>query len=263
MTSVRWTLLDAWTITLRELRRWAHEPAAVALGLLFSVMVLLLFAYLLGGGMAVPGGGSYREFLIPGMLALTMVFNIETTFSAVTTDARQGITDRFRSLPMAASAVVAGRAAADLLHSALGLAVMIGVGLAVGWRWHEGVGPALLALGLLLLLRVAILWIGIFAGLVAGSPTALVAVQVLVWPIGFLSSAFTAPSTMPGWLGAAVEWNPLSATATAARELFGNPGWGGASWAAQHALPMAVAWPALLIAIFFPLSAWTWRRLGR
>lgn len=122
---------------------------------------------------------------------------------------------------MAASAVVAGRAG----YSALGLAVMIGVGLAVGWRWHMGFGPALIALGLLLLLRVVILWIGIFAGLVAGSPTAVVAVQVLVRPIGFLSSAFTAPSTMPGWLGAVVEWNPLSATPAADRELFGNPGW--------------------------------------
>jgi ABC-2 type transport system permease protein len=263
MTRLRWALEDGWTIARRDLQHWVGQPVPVVLGLLFPVMVLLMFAYLFGGGMSVPGAGGYREFLIPGMLALTMVFGIETTFSSVTTDAARGITDRFRALPMASSAVVVGRSAADMLHSALGLAVMIGCGVAVGWRWHDGLARALLAVGLLLLLRFAVLWIGIFAALVARSPTALVAIQVLVWPIGFLSSAFVGPSTMPGWLGAFVEWNPLSATAAATRELFGNPGWGGGSWIAHHALPMAVVWPALLIAIFFPLSVLVWRRLSR
>jgi ABC-2 type transport system permease protein len=86
--------------------------------------------------------------------------------------------------------------------------------------------------------------------------------QILVWPLGFLSNAFAAPETMPAWLGVVVEWNPLSATVAAARELFGNPGWGGSSWIAEHALLMAVVWPVLLIAIFFPLAVRSYQRLS-
>ncbi len=119
--------------------------------------------------------------------------------------------------------------------------MLIGCGLAIGWRWHHGPADALAAVALLLLLRFALLWLGIWLALVAGRPETLVAVQILVWPIGFLSSVFVAPETMPGWLGTIADWNPLSATAAATRELFGNPGWGGDSWPAEHAMLLAVA----------------------
>lgn len=263
LSRVRWALADGWTITLRDLSHWARQPSQVIVGLLFPVMVVLMFGYLFGGGMTVPGGGDYREFLMPGMFAMTMVFGIETTFTSVSTDAARGVTDRFRSMPMAASAVVVGRAVADMLNSVLGLAVMVACGLAVGWRWHDGPGAALAAVGLLLLLRFALLWIGIHLGLVIKSPEAVMAVQILVWPLGFLSNTFASPATMPGWLGAIAEWNPMSATVAATRELFGNPGWGGDSWAAQHAPLMAVVWPVLLLAVFFPLSARRYRLLSR
>jgi ABC-2 type transport system permease protein len=263
MSRLRWALADGWTITRRDLSHWARQPAQVIVGLLFPVMVVLMFGYLFGGGMVVPGGGDYREFLLPGMFAMTMVFGIEATFTAVSTDVAKGVTDRFRSIPMAPSAVVAGRSAADMLNSALALAVMIACGLAVGWRWHQGPGSALTAVGLLLLLRFALLWMGIYLGLVIKSSEAVMAVQILVWPLGFLSNVFASPATMPGWLGTIAEWNPMSATVSAARELFGNPGWGGDSWAAQHAPLMAVAWPLLLLGIFFPLSVRRYRRLNR
>jgi ABC-type multidrug transport system permease subunit len=233
----------------------------VLIGLLFPVLIMLMFGYLLGGGIQVPGGGDYRAFLVPGMLTLTMVFGIETTFTAVATDAARGVTDRFRSMPMAPSAVVTGRCAADMLSSVLGLAVMVLCGLAVGWRW-AGTGSAVLAFGLLLLLRFAMLWLGVYLALAIGNPEAVAALQILVWPLGFLSSTFVSPATMPAWLGAIAEWNPLSATAGAVRELFGNPGWGGASWAAQHALPLAVAWPLLAVAVFWPLSVRAYRHLS-
>ena len=258
-----WALADAWTITKRDLQHWAQQPFTIIINLLFPVMIVLLFGYLFGGGMAVPGGGNYREFLMPGMFAMTMFFGIETTFAAIVTDAARGVTDRFRSMPMHASAVLVGRAAADMLNSALGLAVMIICGLAIGWRWHNGIGQALLAVGLLLLLRFALLWFSIFFALLTRSQEALVAVQILVWPLGFFSNIFASPDTMPGWLGTLVEWNPLSATVTAARALFGNPGWSGDSWVAQNAMLLAIGWPLLLLAIFFPLSVRRYRRLGR
>jgi ABC-2 type transport system permease protein len=262
MTSrIKWALVDGWTVTQRDLLHWARQPWVLALGLLFPVLILAMFTYLFGGGMAVPDGGSYRDFLVPGMLAMTMFFGIEGTVAAVTTDAARGVTDRFRSMPMAPSAMVLGRNGADMLNAVAGLLVMVLCGLLIGWRWYDGIGNALLAFALLLLLRFAVLWIGIYLGLILKSPESIVAIQILVWPVGFASNVYTSPATMPAWLGAIADWNPLSATVGASRELFGNPSWEGASWAAQHALPLAIVWPVVLVAIFFPLSVRAYRGL--
>lgn len=259
---LRWAVTDSWTITRRHLTHWAKQPVQLVVNLLFSVMVLLMFSFLFGGAMFVPGGGDYQDFLVPGMLALTMVFGIEATFTAVSTDAARGVTDRFRSLPMAPSAVLLGRCTADMLDSILALATLVAAGLAIGWEWHNGLDAALAAFGLLLLLRLAMLWLGIYLGLALRSPEAVMALQILVWPLGFLSNAFVAPATMPTWLGTIAAWNPLSATAAATRQLFGNPGWGGDTWIAQHPMLMALAWPVLLIAVFFPLAVRRYRNLS-
>ncbi|MFE3601956.1 ABC transporter permease [Streptomyces sp. NPDC059096] len=253
-------------MTRRELARWAREPVQVVVGLVFPVMLLLMFGFLIGGGRGVEG--AYLAFLVPGMLALTMAFGLESTMLAVTRDLDKGVVDRFRSMPMAPSAVLVGRSAADMLQSALGLAVLVGAGYAVGWRWQGGPAEFLAAAGLLLLFRFAMLWLGIQLAMVAGRPELVQAVQILVWPIGFLSNAIAAPGAMPGWLGAVVEWNPMSATATAVRDLLGAPGAPGAggagaadgSWAADHAGLLALAWPVALLAVFFPLAV---RRFGR
>ncbi len=259
---LRWALADAGTIAGRVFRHWLRQPGTLLVGLLFPVMLLLMFGYLFGGGMTVPGGGDYREFLVPGILAMTVAFGLEATFTAVAADANRGVTDRFRSLPMSPSAVVVGRSLADMANSVVGLAVLAAAGLAVGWRWHNGLADALLAFGLLLWLRFALLWVGIWLGLRAGSPEAIAAVQIVIWPIAFLSNVFAPPETMPGWLGAIAAWNPLSSTVAAARALFGNPGWGGDTWIARHALEMAIVWPLLLVVVFLPLSVRQFRRLG-
>ena len=188
---LRWAVADAVAVAGRDVAHWRRQPAAVLVGALFPVLLLLMFVYLLGGGMVVPGGGDYRDFLVPGMLALAMVFGVEATMTAVVTDTARGITDRFRSLPMAPSAVVAGRCLADLASSVVGLAVLVAAALAIGWR-PAGLGPALAAVGLLLLLRLAFLWIGIYLGLLTRDPAAVTAVQILVWPFAFLSNAFVA-----------------------------------------------------------------------
>ncbi|MEV8635277.1 ABC transporter permease, partial [Streptosporangium sp. NPDC051023] len=211
LSALGWALADTWTITRRDLQHWALRPGTVIVGWVFPVMIVLMFGGLFGGAISVPGGG-YFDFLMPGMFAMAMFFGLEGTMMAVTTDAARGVTDRFRSMPMSPLAVVAGRCVADMLNSVVGLAVMVVTGLALGWRAHAGLASALAAVGLLLLLRFALLWVGVFAGLAVKGPESVTAVQILVWPAGFLSSVFVDPGTMPAWLGAIAEWNPLSVT---------------------------------------------------
>ncbi|GIE93127.1 ABC transporter permease [Paractinoplanes rishiriensis] len=261
MTAIYWLAADSWTLTRRALLHWANQPGALVVGLLFPVMVLLMFGYLFGGAMVVPGGGDYREFLVPGIFTLTVAFGLEATYTAVSTDAARGVTDRFRTMPISSAAVVTGRSLADMLNATVSLLVLVACGLAIGWRWHHGLADALAAAGLLLLLRFALLWLGIWLALVSRSPETLMALQILVWPLGFLSNVFVPPDTMPGWLGTIADWNPLSATAAATRELFGNPGWSGTSWPAEHATLLAVVWPLLFLAVFVPLSIRRYRHL--
>jgi len=255
------TLTHASVLTRRQLQHWARQPATPLFGLAFSIMLLLIFALLFGGAMEVPGGAGYISFLVPGMLTLAMMFGVEATMSAITADSKKGITDRFRSMPISSGAVALGRSGADMITSIVELAVLVIGGLLLGWRIESGPLGALAAIGLLLWLRFALLWVGIFLGLTLRSDGATVAVQVLVWPLGFASNVFVAPETMPAWLGAIAQGNPISATATAARELFGNPTGITTGWLADAAIPLAIAWPAVLLAVFVPLSARAFRRL--
>ncbi len=255
MTAMTHTLTDSWTMTRRELAHWGRQPVAVVVNLVFPVMLLLMFGYLVGGGRGVTG--EYLAFLVPGMLALTMAFGLEGTMIAVTRDLDKGVIDRFRSMPMANGAVLVGRSVADMLQSALGLGVLLAVAAALGWRTEGGPAGFLGAVGLLLLFRFAMLWIGIHLALVAGKPELVQAVQILVWPVGFLSNAFATPDSMPGWLGTAVQWNPLSHTATAVRDLFGAPG------GQPDHVGAAVLWPLALLAVFLPLAVRRFTRLGR
>jgi ABC-2 type transport system permease protein len=259
---MRWAVTDSWTMAERALAHWARQPWLVAMGLAFPLLLLAMFLYVFGGGMTVPGGGDYRDFLIPGVFAVTMFFGLEATMMAVNADAARGVTERFRSMPMAPSAVVAGRSLADLLFSIVSLLVLVGAGLLVGWEWHEGLGDALHAFALLLLLRFAFIWVGVYLGLVVKGQESIAMVQILVWPFAALSSVFTSPEHMPDWLGTIAEWNPLSATLNATRDLFGNPGADGGSWVAEHAELMALVWPLVIVAVFFPLAVRAYRALG-
>ncbi|WP_173923427.1 ABC transporter permease [Agromyces sp. Marseille-P2726] len=250
-------------IARRDVLHWVREPWGIIFGLAFNFMLVLMFGFLFGGAIALPGGGDYLQFLLPGMFALTMLFGLESTMTAMAEDAGRGITDRFRSLPISSASVALGRALADLASSALSLAVLMLGGLVIGWR--PTTGPAEIALGVVLLLwlRFALLWLGIFLGLRLRGSGAVTAVQVLVWPIGFLSTVFVSAETMPGWLGAIAEWNPVSATATAARVLFGNPTGATSGWLAENAVLAASVWPLAITLVFLPLAAGAYRRLRR
>jgi len=256
---------DAWQISRRQFLHWRAQPGAFLVGLFFPVLVTLMFGALFGGAIAGPGtdyAGDYYQFLMPGIFTMAMLFGLESTMTAVNADAAKGVTDRFRSLPISGAAVVLGRCTADMINSAVGLVVLVGTGLLLGWSWSTGIGSVVAALVLLMLLRFALLWVGIFIGVAAKGPESVAAVQILVWPISMLSNLFVDPATMPGWLGAIASVNPLSATASATRELFGNPGWDDGTWLAENALLLAIGWPIVITAVFAPLAVRAYRRLG-
>ena len=256
-------LREGLLIAGRDALHQVREPWGVVFGLAFNVMLILMFGFLFGGAIEIPGGGDYIAFLLPGMFALAMLFGLESTMTAMAEDAKRGITDRFRSLPIRSASVALGRAIADLGSSALSLAVLMVGGLLIGWYPTTGPAEIALAVVLLLWLRFALLWLGIFLGLHFRGPGATTAVQVLVWPIGFLSTVFVSAETMPGWLGVIAEWNPVSATATAARELFGNPTGVTSGWLAEYAVLAASVWPLVITLVFLPLAASAYRRLRR
>lgn len=259
-----YALADTWTMALRTIQHWRNRPGVVVFNWLFPVLMMAMFVGLMGGALGLSTSGDYVDFVMPGIFAMTMFFGLEGTMTAVSADASKGVTDRFRSLPMSGSAVVGGRCLADLMDSVIGLVVVAASGLAFGWRPDATVPEMLAAAGLLLLLRFAMLWIGVFIGLKVSSPEALSAVQVLVWPLLFLSNVFVDTSTMPRWLGTVAEANPLSATAAAVRGLLGSPGREGAgSWFAENATVLAIAYPVLIVAVFAPLSVSAYRHLRR
>lgn len=177
---------------------------------------------------------------------------------SVTTDAARTITDRFRSLPIHAASILAGRCVADMAASALGLVVAIAAGLALGWRPASS-AALLLAVLLLLWFRFGLLWFGLWAGLKAKSPDAVFAAQILVWPVSMLSAIFVDPTTMPHWLGVIAEWNPLSMTTTAIRQITDSPGFTSTAFPSVHAQMLAVIAPALMVAVFAPLATTAYR----
>jgi ABC-2 type transport system permease protein len=257
-------VLDGWTMTKRYLAHVVRAPEEIAIYFSLPIMFVLVFGYVFGSGMVVPGEGSYREFLLPGVFAMTMLYGMGATGTAIAYDVDRGVVDRFRSMPVARSALLTGRSAADLVRAVLEMTALVACGLLVGWQWHRGIGNALLAVALILMLRVAITWIGIYLGLLVPNADL---VGVIVFPLAFpltaVSNVFVAPELMPGWLGTLAEWNPLSATVSAARELWGNPGLGGDSWVAHNPVLMAIVWPVVLTAIFAPLAIRRYQHLSR
>jgi ABC-2 type transport system permease protein len=185
------------------------------------------------------------------------------TAVGISTDMKNGLIDRFRSLPIARSAVLAGRVIADLLTQALGLVVLIATGLCVGWGIHNGFGNALLAIGLSLLIAFAMTWAGACAGMLLTNPEAAQALGFIVFlPLTFISNAFVPTQGMPAWLQTVADWNPLSAVAASCRTLFGNPNPASSIpvWPMQHPELATVLWSIGLIVVFAPLSVWLYRR---
>ncbi len=262
---LRWALADALTVTRRNLAHIRHVPEKLLDVTLGPIIFVFLFAYVFGSAIQVPGGGSYREFLLPGIFAQSITFLAITTAVGVANDMQKGIIDRFRSLPMARSAVLVGRTVADLAQSVLGILVMAGCGLIVGWRAHNGLLSTLAGFGLLLLFGFAMTWVGTFLGMLVRTPeTANTLGFVALFPITFIANTFVPTEGMPTFLRALADWNPLSATVAACRRLFGNPGaaYTGDAWPLQHPVAASLGYSLLLLAIFIPLAVRRYRSEG-
>ncbi|WP_431043738.1 ABC transporter permease [Streptomyces sp. P1-3] len=260
-----WAVADCLTVVRGELTHLVRQPSGIAWQLGTPVVMVLLFVYVFGSAMTVAEGTDvdYKDYALPGMFAMTMANGFMSTAVVVAVTRERGVMDRFRSLPMAPSAVVSGRGVADVLGAAVDLAVLAAIALAVGWRPDRGPLAALAAFGLLLLLRSALTWVGVYLGLLVPNQETAGNLFAVAFPFGMISSVFTPPSKMPDWLGAVAVWNPVSSTANAVRGLFGNPQPGGGGWVEGHALLMAVVWPLAITAVFLPLAVRRFQRQSR
>jgi ABC transporter DrrB family efflux protein len=262
---IRQAMRDGMIITGRNLKRVPRIPELAIFAILQSIMFVLLFAYVFGGAIPLPGGGSYREFLIPGIFAQTVVFAAATTAIGICEDINKGLMDRFRSLPMARSAVLSGRAMFDVIYQSAILVVLMVSGLAVGWRVHGTVPEFFAAVGLLLLFVFAMSWIGIWLGTMV--PTVEVAQQLsftVILPVTFLSNVFVPPSTLPGFLQPIAEWNPTSTLTAATRELWGNPSpYASGGFPSEHPALVTLFWIAGIVVVFAPLAVMRYRSMSR
>lgn len=259
-----WFARDTWAVTRRHLLRMVRRPDELLGTLLIPVMGVVMFGFVFGDAMGAAmdlPGGRYREFLLPGLFALTMAFGIGNTTIAIAADAHSGVLDRMRSLPSSPVSLLAGRSLADLITAVVELGILVLLGMLSGWQWHGSIVAAIGALALLLLLRLAISWVGILLGLLVSGPESAMKYFALVFPLAMVADTIVPTSLMPGWLAGPASWNPLSATVIATRDLFGNSG-PATSWVAEHGLLMAVAWPLAITVACVPLALIRLRRIG-
>jgi len=253
VTRIWWPVSDGMAAAERVLTKLRHEQTALVLTVGAPVVLVLVFGYVFGSAIAVPGREDYRAFLVPGLFVMTAA-NIVPSMVTMARDSYRGVVDRFRSLPISRVAVPFGQAAATAVYGAVSLVLMALCGLAVGWRVENGAGQALAALGLLMAFQIAMTWAGMYLGLVLGREETAAQVSILAFPVTGLSNVFVPTSGMPGWLRAIADWNPISAVAAATRQLFGNPtAPANGAWPLEHPVTAALGWTALLLVVFVPL----------
>ena len=256
---------DSLAVTKRNVIKIKRVPDVLIFSTLSPIMFVLLFAYIFGTAIQVPGlAGGYREYLIAGIFVQTVVFGSTFTGSSLAEDMQKGIIDRFRSLPMAPSSVLIGRTVSDVVINVVSLVVMSLTGLVVGWRIRGSVLDAVLAYVLLLLFAYAISWIMAIVGLLVHTPEVFNnASFMVIFPLTFLANTFVPLRDLPTPLRIFAEWNPVSALAQATRELFGNASPvvdNSSAWSLQHPVPTTLVWVVVILAVFVPLAMRQYRR---
>jgi ABC-2 type transport system permease protein len=246
------TLVFAW----RNVEHIRQIPEKLLDVTLQPLMFVMLFAYVFGGAIAVRGG-SYREYIVAGILMQSLAFGMTGPATAIATDLTEGVIDRFRSLPAARSAYVAGHYVAELAGMALSIVVLLGAGWLVGWRTHTDLLHIATAAVLLLAFASAMIWIGTWIGLLVRSPDAVMGVGfVVVFPLTFLSTAFVPINSLPKFLQWIASWNPISVMVGAMRELFGNPvaPITQHTWPLEHLVPAAFLYCIVILVVTVPAS---------
>ena len=255
-------LRDVWVVTRRNLVHIAREPMQLSDVTVQPVLFTLLFVYVFGSGIPVPGG-TYADFAIAGLLLLNLTTSSMGTAVGLTVDLRTGIIDRFRTLPMWPAAVLVGRSVTDALTAMLCALIVAGSGLLVGWRPETGPGEVVAGFGVALLFAYALSWLAASVGLWArGAESAQSFGFLVLFPLSFVSNALVPTRGMPDWLRAVADWNPVSAVTAACRELWGNPNPSLASsaWSMQHPVWTALAWSVAILVVCLPLASALYRR---
>jgi ABC transporter DrrB family efflux protein len=247
---------DTWVMTKRNLRRQFRIPSQLVYTTALPVMWVLLFVYVFGGSIQVPGV-SYVDFLLPGILVLSVAFGVANTALGLSDDLQSGVLDRFRSQPVSRPALLLGRAVFDTLRNVLALLIALAVGFAVGFRFHNGPAAALGAFGLVVALGFAVSWIGVLLGLAIHDPEAAqTAGTLLAIPVIFASSTFVPVRSMPGWLQAVAANNPITHAVDATRALtLGGP--------AARPVLATIAWIVGIVAVALPAAVLRYQRAAR
>ena len=254
---------DVWAMTRRNLVHISREPMQLSDVTIQPVLFTVLFIYIFGGGIPIPDGGNYKDFVLAGLLALNLVTSTMGTAVGLSTDLHEGMIDRFRTLPMWRSAVLVGRSIADLMTSMLCAVIVALTGLAVGWRTDAGFVSVIEGFALVLFFVYSLSWIAACVGLNSKSPESAASFGFIVlFPLAFVSNAMIPTQHMPGWLQAVANWNPVSAVTAGARHLWGNPNPSGTiqAWPMQHPVEAAVIWSAVILAVAAPLASHFFRR---
>jgi len=255
--AVRSAVTDTAVVTGRNLRHFIRQPDLLVFSTIQPVLFVLLFVYVFGGaiGRSLPHGVAYVDFLLPGVFVQSVTFGASQTAVGLKEDLTRGVVDRFRSMPMARSAVLAGRTVADLVRNIVVIFLMIAVGYLIGFRFLGGVAAAAGCIAVVAAFGFALSWIFAFVALtVRGAETAQTAGFVVIFPLVFASSVFVPVGTFPPWLQAFAAINPVTVTANAARSL--------ALFGTTASLGAAAAWIGGLLAVFIPLSVWRYRRIS-
>jgi ABC-2 type transport system permease protein len=253
---VEW-LRDAWVLTRRNLVHVRREPAQLSDVTVQPILFTLLFTQLFGAAMVLPGGGSYVEFAVGGLLIMNLVTSAPMgTAVGLGSDISTGIIDRFRTLAMRRSAIVAGRTFSDLLASIMCAVFVAAAGLVVGWRPHNGALGLLAGFGVALLFGYSLSWFGACIGLAVRGPESAQSIGLIIlFPLAFVSNAFVPTNNLPTWLGTMAAWNPV-------RELWGNPNPSStiSAWPMQHPVAAVVIWSLVILAACSVTATWLFKR---
>ena len=257
----RW-IADSWIMTRRNLVHVSREPMQLSDVTLQPVLFTVLFVYIFGAAMVLPGGADVKDFLVPGLLALNLTTSSVGTAIGLTQDLHTGVIERFRTLPMSPASVLTGRSRSAILSATVCTAFVLLTGLLVGWSPSSDLLGVAAGVGVALLFAYSLSWVCACLGLRSGDPESAQALAFLfVFPLAFVSNAFAPTQAMPTVLATIAEWNPVSAVTAAVRDLFGNPNPSALvdAWPMQHPVQATLLWSIAILAVCVPLATRMYR----